>query len=145
MQSTPFFSVVIPLYNKELYIKETLKSVLNQTFGNFEIIIINDGSTDKSFEIAKSFNDIRLKFFEKENQGLSASRNVGISLSKGKVIALLDADDIWHENFLESIYNLYITFPEATVYGTDYQEKYSDSNILETKKNIDSKKNTKLF
>lgn len=136
MPRKPFFSVIIPLYNKELYIKDTLHSVLNQTFNNFEVIIINDGSTDKGFEIVKSFNDSRLKFFEQKNQGLSASRNKGISLSTGKVIALLDADDIWHYNFLETISNLYNNFPEASVYGTDYLEKYSDTNILETKKNI---------
>ncbi|GGI57030.1 glycosyltransferase family 2 protein [Winogradskyella haliclonae] len=147
MPSTPFFSVVIPLYNKELYIEETLRSVLNQTFDDFEIVIINDGSTDKSLKNAKHVLKSSSNYLirSQKNKGLSASRNVGISLSKGKIIALLDADDIWHENFLESIYSLYSTFPEASVYGTDYQEKYSKTNIVETKKNLDHNLKNKAF
>ena len=145
MLKKPFFSIIIPLYNKENYIKNTLKSVLNQTFQDFEIIVINDGSTDTSFEKTKSI----LKEFKnfiiinQENKGLSIARNKGISISKGTIIALLDADDLWHVNFLESIYNLYLSFPEASFYGTDYLEKYSNSNTLKTKKNINPISKTK--
>ncbi|GAA4885963.1 glycosyltransferase family 2 protein [Flaviramulus aquimarinus] len=141
----PFFSVVIPLYNKEKYIENTLKSVFNQTFRNFEIVVIDDGSTDKSLEIAKQ----NLKAFEnykiiiQKNKGLSATRNIGVSNAKGDVIAFLDADDFWHTDFLKRIYNLYLEFPEASLFGTSYFLKYSDKVVLEITKNIDAKLNNK--
>ncbi len=140
-------SVVIPLYNKENYIQNTLKSILNQRFKNFEILIINDGSTDKSVEkveaLLKNFNNFTI--YNQKNRGLSAARNKGLSMAKGNIIALIDADDLWHESFLQSIYNLYSNFPEATFYGTDYLEKYSSTNIIEPKKNIDPKLKNKTF
>lgn len=143
--STPFFSVVIPLYNKENYIETTLKSVLNQTFKNFEIIVVNDGSTDNSLQVVETFSDNRIHTIQQNNQGLSASRNIGISNSKGNIIALLDADDIWDSEFLNSIYRLYKKFPEAYLFGTNYLEKYSSRNIIEPVKNIDLKLNGKDF
>lgn len=141
----PFFSVVIPLYNKENYIEATLKSVLNQTFKNFEIIVINDGSTDNSQQVVKTFSDDRIQVIQQNNQGLSASRNTGISYSKGNIIALLDADDIWNSEFLNTIYKLYKTFPEAFLFGTNYLEKRSSRNIIEPVKNIDLKLKGKEF
>lgn len=145
MQINPFFSVVIPLYNKEKFIEHTLNSVLNQTFTNFEIVIVNDGSGDNSLFVVKKFTDKRIKIVNQENKGLSAARNKGILIAKGKVIALLDADDLWHFDFLKSIKNLYSEFPETSIYGTDYLEKYSDKNILEPKKNINPAQKKKAF
>jgi len=143
----PFFSVVIPLYNKEKYIEETVNSVLNQSFKDFELIIVNDGSTDKSVEktklILKNFNNYSI--INQENKGLSTTRNKGVSIAKGKIIALLDADDVWDKEFLNEIYKLYNNFPEASLYGTDYLEKYSNTNILEPKKNLDSSLKNKSF
>lgn len=143
-----FFSVIIPLYNKENYIRETLESVLNQSFNNFEIIIINDGSTDKSLEIVNT----TLKSFENKtiltqnNKGLSPTRNTGISMANGKVVALLDADDFWDKAFLQTIYKLYTTFPEVRFYGTDYIEKYNKNMYLEPRKNLNSNlKNTSFI
>ncbi|NMH88017.1 glycosyltransferase family 2 protein [Flavivirga algicola] len=143
----PFFSVIIPLYNKEQYIQDTIKSVLKQSFKDFEIIIVNDGSTDNSLEKSETAlsNFENYTIINQENKGLSSSRNKGISISKGQIIALLDADDLWHELFLESIHELYLSFPEASFYGTDYLEKYSETNILETKKNITPKLNNTKF
>lgn len=144
---SPFFSVIIPLYNKENYIKDTLNSVLNQTFKDFELIVINDGSTDNSLKKAKDV----LSDFENHiiinqgNKGLSVARNKGISAAKGKIIALLDADDIWNREFLSEIYKLYNTFPEASLYGTDYLEKYSTTNVLEPKKNLNKNLKGKSF
>ncbi|KAA5824048.1 glycosyltransferase family 2 protein [Algibacter amylolyticus] len=138
MSVKPFFSVVIPLYNKADYIEATLNSVLNQNYKNFEIVIVNDGSTDTSLmkakTVLKQFKETT--FIEQENKGLSASRNKGISVSKGAIIALLDADDLWHVDYLETIYILYKNFPEASFYGTDYLEKHNASKTIETKKNI---------
>ena len=90
---TPYFSVIIPLYNKEKYITDTLNSALNQSFQDFEVIIVDDGSTDESLEVVSRFQDPRIKIYKQENQGASVARNYGISQSQSDLIALLDADD----------------------------------------------------
>ena len=144
----PLISIVIPLYNKERFIKETLNSVFNQTFLDYEIIIINDGSTDSSGEIVKILckNKKNTTLIHQQNKGLSATRNKGIGLAKGEIIALLDADDLWGENYLKEIHKLYNDFPEASLYGTDYIEKISSTNELEPSKNISKKlKNTSFL
>jgi len=148
MITSPLFSIVIPLYNKEEYIQRTLMGVLNQSFQDFEIVIINDGSTDNSLEIVLQtlVNFENKTIISKKNKGLSASRNLGIKKSRGSIIALLDADDYWKPGFLESIKYLYITFPEASFYGTDYIEKHHEKIELEPKKNIPlAKKDTSFL
>ena len=79
----PYFSVIIPLYNKESFIEKTLECVLNQTFKDFEIIIVNDGSTDNGLEKIKKFTDNRIKIFQQENQGVSVARNKGMEMAEG--------------------------------------------------------------
>ncbi|MBC8756067.1 glycosyltransferase family 2 protein [Kordia sp. YSTF-M3] len=133
----PLFSVIIPLYNKENYVQQTIESVLQQTFADFELIVVNDSSTDKSVDIVSKISDPRIQIIQNPNNaGLSTTRNHGISKASGKIITLLDADDLWLPTFLETIKNLYETFPEASLYGTDYIEKYTEQEILEPKKNI---------
>lgn len=112
----PFFSVIIPLYNKENYIQNTLKSVLDQNFSDFEIIIINDGSTDSSEEIVLQFKDDRIKYYSKGNQGVSVARNLGISLAKSNYITFIDADDYWYPNFLETMYHNIKLFPTQKIF-----------------------------
>lgn len=104
-------SVIIPLYNKEHYIKGTIESVLSQTFKDLEVIIINDGSTDASEDIAKSINDPRIKTYTQINHGVSYTRNRGIDLAKGDYIAFLDADDKWKPNYLEKMIMLAEKYP----------------------------------
>lgn len=99
-----FFSVIIPLYNKENFIESTLKSVLHQSFGDFEVLIINDGSTDKSEEKVLNFKDDRIHYFYKENEGVSAARNFGIEKAKSNYITFIDADDYWYPDFLQVMY-----------------------------------------
>jgi glycosyltransferase involved in cell wall biosynthesis len=94
-------SIIIPCYNASSYIKETIGCVLFQTHQNFEILLINDGSTDESSEVIKTIKDDRIHLVEQENQGVSFSRNKGIAMSKGEFIVFLDSDDILHPNFLE--------------------------------------------
>jgi len=94
-------SIIVPFYNAENYIKKTIGSVLAQTYQQFEIIIINDGSTDNGYSIIKTIMDDRIHLVEQENQGVSFSRNKGIAMSKGEFIVFLDSDDILHPNFLE--------------------------------------------
>jgi len=91
----PFVSVLMPVFNGELYIREAIDSILKQTYTHFEFLIINDGSTDRTVEIIKSYNDSRIKQINnKENIGLTKSLNIGLKLAKGKYIARMDADDI---------------------------------------------------
>jgi glycosyltransferase involved in cell wall biosynthesis len=94
MNEVPLVSVLIPLYNKVDYFEETLQSVLNQTYPNIEIIIVDDGSTDGSLDIAKNYLSKNIIIFEQENKGASAARNKAFELSKGDYIQYLDADDI---------------------------------------------------
>lgn len=114
----PFFSVIIPLYNKECFIENTLKSVLCQTFTNYEIIIINDGSTDKSEEKVLEFKDSRIQYFYKENGGVSSARNYGIEKAQSNYLSFIDADDYWYPHFLQEIYNNINTFPDIKVFST---------------------------
>lgn len=102
------FSVIIPLYNKAKYIQRAIESVLNQTYQNFEIIVVNDGSTDNSLEIVSSIakEDKRVKVISQGNQGVSAARNRAIANASNDYIAFLDADDLYHPRFLEVIFNL---------------------------------------
>jgi len=114
------FSVIIPLYNKELSIKSTIKSVLAQTFRNFELLIINDGSTDNSFSVAESITDTRIRIINKKNGGVSSARNFGIQASKNEYIAFLDADDYWFPNCLEEFAKLIVKYTEAKVFCTGH-------------------------
>ena len=97
----PKVSVVIPLYNTELYIARTLQSVLNQTYPDFEVIIVDDGSTDRGIEICQSFSDSRIKIVQQANRGLAGARNTGIRHAQGDYIALLDSDDLWSPHKLD--------------------------------------------
>ena len=103
MKFTPLISVVIPAYNAEQFLDETLESVLSQTYENWECIIVNDGSTDNTEEIAKKWceKDTRFRYFYKENSGTSDTRNLGIKKARGEYIAFLDADDLYMPNFLD--------------------------------------------
>ena len=98
-------SVVIPLYNKEHQIAETLRSVLEQTFQDFEVVIVDDGSTDKSSEEALKIRDPRIRFVRQENAGVSAARNRGIEEARFDLIAFLDADDRWKPEYLQTQYD----------------------------------------
>ena len=111
----PLISVVIPVFNGEITIQETIESVLNQTFSDFEIIVINDGSTDSTLEIVSNILDPRLNVLTYPNAGLAASRNRGITLSKGEYIAFLDADDLWTPDKLEAQLDLLQANSEAAV------------------------------
>ena len=98
----PLVSIVTPMYNIETFIEHTINSVLNQTYHNFELILVDDCSTDNTLEIVKGFSDDRIQLLiNVENQGAGRSRNKGLSAAKGDYIAYLDADDIWHPEKLE--------------------------------------------
>lgn len=115
------FSVVIPLYNKELSITNTVQSVLDQTCQDFEVVIINDGSTDSSVKAVEAINDNRICLIHQENQGVSAARNRGIKEAKYEWIAFLDGDDLWETNHLEEIQKMMDAFPGENVYVTSFE------------------------
>lgn len=112
-------SVVIPLYNKEHTILRTLYSVVTQTYSDFEIIIIDDGSTDRSVQLIESrIDDSRVRIISQENQGVSAARNRGVAEAKYPYIAFLDADDEWLPTYLDKVKEAIGVFPEAGMYCT---------------------------
>ena len=125
----PFFSVIIPLYNKEKYIKRSIKSVLNQTFIDFELLIINDNSSDKSLEIAKKITDKRIKIFNRTQKGPGgyAARNLGAKNANANHLAFLDADDEWFTEHLQEHYELINKFPEAKLFATEWKLQYKNT------------------
>ncbi|WP_158974672.1 glycosyltransferase family A protein [Cellulophaga sp. L1A9] len=135
-------SVVIPLYNKAHTITRTLSTVLEQTFSEFEIVIINDGSTDKGTDVISNYtNDKRVRIIDQVNQGVSVARNQGVLHAKYEYIAFLDGDDEWLPTYLETMYAAITEFPNAGFIccagkvrsgGRDYlrlADKYSDQIV----------------
>ena len=133
------FSVIIPLYNKAPYIRKALESVFAQTYTDFEIIVVDDGSSDDSLAIAKQFitdrcakdrctldrqngcrSAVPVEIIKQKNQGVSAARNNGVSVSSGDYIAFLDADDWWEPTFLEKMAKLIEDYPDAGLYASNY-------------------------
>ncbi|VXB68457.1 Glycosyl transferase [Flavobacterium sp. 9AF] len=127
----PFFSIIIPVYNKAEYIHTTLKSVFAQKYQNFEIIIVDDGSTDESIKKINQITDSRITLFKQENKGVSTARNLGIKQAKGKLIAFLDADDYWLPNHLEELFLLYSDFPNCGIYCNLYTIKTTEKYFQE--------------
>ncbi len=113
-------SVIIPLYNKEKQISATLQSVFLQTYQDYEIIIVDDGSTDQSAEIVKKINDQRIKLIHQKNSGVSAARNRGVKSARGEWLAFLDADDEWMPEYLHTQVELSRKYPKACVCATGY-------------------------
>lgn len=133
------FSIIIPLYNKENYICNTIHSVLQQGYGNFELIIVDDGSTDNSAEKVSCIKDDRIRYFYKANGGVSSARNYGIHKAKSDFIIFLDADDIWNIDFLETMYKLINMFPQCGIYGVAYSRiSLEKENMISYKENDDS-------
>lgn len=129
MSGVPAVSVVIPLYNKGPYIARALNSVLAQTFQDFEVIVVDDGSTDDGPAAVRGFDDSRIRMIQQENQGVSAARNRGIEAARAELVAFLDADDEWLLGFLETVMRLRRKFPEAGLYGTAYEEHFPGSIV----------------
>ena len=114
-------SVVIPLYNKGPLIGRTIKTVLNQSYQDFEIVVVNDGSTDDSVAEVEKFQDLRIRIINQHNSGVSVARNRGIQESKGEYIALLDGDDEWKPDYLKIQYELTQKYSECDVFAVNYE------------------------
>lgn len=126
-------SVIIALYNKEAYVERAIKSVQNQIFNDFELIVIDDGSKDKGPDIVESIDDDRISLFRQENMGVSKARNNGVKKSNTDFIAFLDADDEWTSNHLETLLRLREKFPQAGAFTTTYVKKDENKKIKDEK------------
>lgn len=135
----PFFSVVIPLYNKANFIKLTLESVLQQMFQDFEVIVVDDGSTDDGVNLVKSLEDDRINLFCQSNKGASAARNYGVSKANSKWIALLDADDVWYNDHLEELHKTIVMLDKADVVSNGYEIQLTPDFIKKPTYNFDLK------
>ncbi len=121
------FSVVIPLYNKAHTIVNTIQTVMNQTYSDFEVVVVNDGSTDNSVEVIQQhFSDSRIRIVNQQNQGVSAARNKGVESSKNELIAFLDGDDELLPEFLSKMNESVEQFPEAGMYCCAGLLRYPD-------------------
>ena len=149
IENLPKISVIIPIYNSEKHLKECVESVLNQTFKNFEIILVDDGSSDASANICDVFAEKHsfVKVVHKENQGVSKARNVGIGISSGEYITFLDSDDYLEKNFFQKGYSLvkenncdlYVSGLTMEVWGSDnitsaFKYGRNDSQIMDVKR-----------
>lgn len=117
------FSVVIPLYNKAPYIKKALQSIVGQTFPDFELIVVDDGSSDDSLIVAEETlkeSGIHYRLIHQDNEGVSTARNNGVAASQGDYICFLDADDWWAQDFLQKMDWLIKEYPDAGIYGANY-------------------------
>ena len=121
------FSIIIPLYNKQAYVRKAIESVIAQTYKDFECIIVDDGSTDNSAAVCEEFsNSLTLslsnpfRLIKQANAGVAAARNNGVAKSKGEYVCFLDADDWWKPNFLEEMDRLIKEYPEAGLFATNY-------------------------
>ena len=124
----PYFSIIIPLYNKANEVSKTLESVFSQTFTDFEVIVVNDGSTDDSLAKVEAFEDARIHIFTTGNKGVSHARNFGIKKATADLIAFLDADDLWFDHHLADLKALHEQFPECGMYCKAYEKR--DATII---------------
>lgn len=142
--SNPRISVIVPIYNVEKYIDACLRSIQNQTFRDFEVILVNDGTPDNSMEIARKYveNDSRFILYNKTNGGLSNARNFGIERAKGEYIAFIDSDDRIRSRYLENLYRAIVRF-KADVAICDFKLYYQNKNkVCSSGSNL---KNNRLY
>jgi len=131
----PLISVIIPLYNKGCYIANALDSILQQRGPHFEILVVDDGSTDDGPAIVRACLDNRLRLISQANSGVSSARNRGISEAKGRIICFLDGDDLYLPGYLAKIEQLYVRYPDAVAWATSYLN--FDAHVARPKFGID--------
>ena len=121
-EKNPLISVIVPLYNKEPWVEQCIRSILCQTYQNIEILIVNDGSTDDSRSVVASIEDSRIRLIDKTNGGMSSARNRGIEESRGNYIALIDADDEWEYQHLEMLLKGFYELDNVVLVCSDFKE-----------------------
>lgn len=133
-----FFSVIVPLYNKSYSLKRCVDSVLAQAHSNFELVIVNDGSTDNSLAVVfslyeKEIDSGLIKVLDQKNQGVSCSRNNGVKLAKSEYVCFLDADDEWENDFLQKMNALINDFPKAILYCLAHKVSKKNNSPIKPK------------
>lgn len=142
---SPEISIIVPVYNVEAFLKECIESIINQTFKNFELILINDGSSDNSGGICDRYaqTDNRIKVIHKTNSGPSSTRNLGIKVSKGKYVAFVDSDDTVEPNMYENMYKIavktmseivacgYVEINEFNGQSSKYTTPFKEKRLIE--------------
>ena len=130
MNSAPLISIIVPAYNVEKYIKTCLDSLINQTYSNFEIIVINDGSTDQTEKILNEYeSNPKIRIFSQKNGGLSAARNQGLTLANGELVCFIDSDDSVKSDYLEKLAAPFFEDSNIDITVCGYQEKFENSEI----------------
>lgn len=125
-------SVIIPLYNKAASIGQTLRTVLEQTFQDFEVVVVDDGSTDGGADVVRAVDDARIRLVCQPNAGVSAARNRGVSEARGEFVAFLDADDLWRPTYLETQFALTRKYPDCDVFATNYEFRDAEGRTSPT-------------
>ena len=133
MKNNPLVSIIIPIYNTKKYFKTCLDSVINQTYQNLEIILVDDGSTDDSGKIADDYakKDKRIKVIHQKNQGQSTARNVGLKKATGNYISFVDSDDELNKNFIKELLQLYQKNPKTSLTSCGFLRKYLNTKQKE--------------
>jgi glycosyltransferase involved in cell wall biosynthesis len=139
--TSPLFSVIIPLYNRAHLIGRAIESVLGQSFKEFELIVVDDGSTDGGGDVAANYPGVRV--LRQPNRGVAAARNAGIKAARGSIIALLDSDDVWRPEHLATHYRFFAQNPDYLIHQTD-EVWIRDGRFL-NKKKIHQKKGGMIF
>jgi len=133
MSKQIFFSVIIPTYNRKKFLRKAVTSVLKQTYDNFELIVVDDGSSDGTNLLMDQFKDKRIRFIRQANQGVSAARNAALCVAKGDFYAFLDSDDRWTKEKLENAAGYIHKFPKISIFHTE-EIWYRAGKLLTQKK-----------
>lgn len=127
-------SIIVPTYNRQDFIVKTIQSILSQTYSNFEVLIVDDGSTDETEAVVRSIGDERVKYFKKQNGERGAARNYGVSKANGDLVTFVDSDDLLYPFHFEEAISVFKTNPEADVVHLAYEYRDTQGELLDTKK-----------
>ena len=145
MTNSPFFSVVVPTFNRAAFIKSTIDSILSQTFDDFEVIIVDDGSTDETEFVVQSITDSRIHYHRKNNEERAAARNRGTQLSKGRYINFFDSDDRLYPNHLSTAYEYIDKQSNPEVFHLGYDVRDSKNRLIKKVDNLSGDINQELI
>lgn len=145
MTNRPFFSVIIPTYNREGFIKSTIESVLNQQFQDFEVIVVDDGSKDETEKVVNEIDSSKIIYHKKQNEERGAARNTGVDLSHGLYITFLDSDDILYPEHLKVVHSALTEMQLPEIYHQAYEVCNSDGSKKKHKINFGTSINEALF
>src|SRR5690242_136065 len=145
-QSSPFFSIVIPTYNRAHLIGKTIRSVLQQEFTDFEVLVIDDGSKDNTAEVMQTFSDPRINYFPKQNGERGAARNYGATRARGRYINFFDSDDLMYPNHLRVASQMIATQADPEIFHLAYDYQLEDGTVISRINDFDAQiKQTVLF